>query len=113
MKKLLSSVKGHCTSIGHSNEAATVARQKYFSLWHFFGAPAILMTFTPYDECSFRVELYAATEEHKVPGVNYIQDESKDLLDFNLRKKVRTRYAGACAIEYESVMQVVVRVLKG
>ena len=71
------------------------------------------MEFEPCDECIFRVRLYATIEEHKAPGVNEIQDESKDLLDFNLRKKFRTRHAGTCAIEYESVIQVIARVLKG
>ena len=28
-----------------------------------------------------------------------------------MRKKIRGRYAGACAIEYESVMQVVMKIL--
>ena len=59
LKKLFTSVRGQASSIGHSNEAASYARQKLFSLWHYFGAPAVFFTVTPCDECSFRVRLYA------------------------------------------------------
>ena len=41
LKRLFSSIRGHCSSIGHSNEAATTARFKLFSFWHYFGCPAI------------------------------------------------------------------------
>ena len=43
LKKLFTSIKGHSSSIGHSNEAASFARHKLFSLWHFFGAPAVFL----------------------------------------------------------------------
>ena len=43
LKKLFSSIRGHCSSIGHSNEAASVARFKLFSFWHYFGCPAIFL----------------------------------------------------------------------
>ena len=59
LKRLFKSIKGQSASLGHSNEAATFARQKLFSLWHYFGAPAIFFTVTPCDECSFCVWLYA------------------------------------------------------
>ena len=35
------------------------------------------------------------------------------MLDFNARKKWRAQYPGACAIEYESVIQVVIAILIG
>ena len=104
LKKPFSSVKCHCTSIGHSNEASTVPRQKYVSLWYFFDAPAIFVTFTSCDEYSFHVRRYTTTEEHKVHGVNEIHDESKALLYFKLRKKLRTRYDGAVAPLHDVIM---------
>ena len=73
----------------------------------------MFFTVTPCDECSFRVRLYATCQEHKLPSIGDIQDKSKCLLDFNARKKWRTDYPGACAIEYESVMQIVIDVLIG
>ena len=41
LKKLFTRIKGHTSSIGHSNEAASFARHKLFSLWHYFSAPAV------------------------------------------------------------------------
>ena len=113
LKKLFSSIKGQSSALGHSNEAASYARHKLFSLWHYFGPPAVFFTVTPCDECSFRVRLYATCQEHKLPSTESIHDRSKCLLDFNARKKWRTDYPGACAIEYESVMQIVIAVLIG
>ena len=72
IKKLFSSVKGQSSSLGHSNEAASFARHKLFSLWHYYGAPAVFFTVTPCDECSFRVRLYATCQEHKLPSIGDI-----------------------------------------
>ena len=113
LKKLFTSVRGQASSIGHSNEAASYARQKLFSLWHYFGAPAVFFTVTPCDECSFRVRLYATSKEHALPSIDQIQDQSYCLLDFNTRKKVRSKYPGACALEYQSILQIVINILIG
>ena len=113
LKKLFSSIRGQSSALGHSNEAASFARQKLFSLWHYFGAPAVFFTVTPCDECSFRVRLYATGHAHKLPSIDDIEDKAKCLLDFNARKKWRAKYPGACAIEYDSVLQVVIAVLIG
>ena len=113
LKKLFSSIKCQSSALGHSNEVASVARHKLFSLWHYFGAPAVFFTVTPWDECRFRVRLYATCQEHKIPSIDNIEDRSECLLDFNARKKWRADYPGAYAIEYESVMQIVITVLIG
>ena len=113
LKRVFSSVKGHCSNIGHSNEAASSARFKMFSFWHYFGSPAIFFTITPCDECSFRVRLYATCKEHKIPNVEDIMNQSKCLVDFEARKCWRAKYPGACAIEYENIVQIVIKVLIG
>ena len=51
LKKLFTSIRGQSSSIDHSNEATSFARQKLFSLWHYFGAPVVFFTVTPCDEC--------------------------------------------------------------
>ena len=113
LKKLFKSIKGQCSSLGHSNEAASFARHKLFSLWHYFGAPAVFFTITPCDECSFRVRLYATCKEHSLPSIADMLDEGRCLADFNARKKWRTNHPGACVTEYESIMQIVTRILIG
>jgi len=45
--------------------------------------------------------------------VGDIEDESKCILDFNARKHWRKTFPGACTLEYESMIQIVVRVLIG
>ena len=87
LKRLFKSIKGQSASLGHSNEAATFAIQKLFSLWHYFGAPAVFFTVTPCDECNFCVRLYATCKEHILPGINDILDDDMCLLDFNARKR--------------------------
>ena len=79
----------------------------------FFGAPAVFFTVTPCDECSFRVRLYATCEEHLLPDIGHILDDDMCLLDFNARKKWRVNYPGACVTEYESMIQIVIRILIG
>ena len=113
LKNMFTSVRGQSSSIGHSNEAASFARQKLFSLWHYFGAPAVFFTVTPCDECSFRVRLYATSKEHSLPSIEQIQDQNYCLLDFNTRKKLRSKYPGACALEYQSIVQIVINILIG
>ena len=113
LQKLFTNISGHSSSIGHSNEAASHARQKLFSLWHYFGAPAIFFTVTPCDECSFRVRLYATSEEHKLPDIKDIECQKYCLLDLNTRKRLRGNYPGACVMEYRSIIQIVINVLIG
>ena len=52
MNQLFHSISANCKSVGHSNEAATVARSKSFATWQYFGAPAVFATASPCDECS-------------------------------------------------------------
>ena len=113
LKKLFTSIRGQSSSIGHSNEAASYARQKLFSLWHYFGAPAVFFTVTPCDECSFRVRLYATSQEHKLPDIKDIENQKYCLLDLNTRKKLRGKYPGACVLEYRSIIQIVINILIG
>ena len=46
---------------------------------------------------------------HELPSLQY--SDSKCIADFDLRKKVRLGFPGACSLEYQSVMQVVTEVL--
>ena len=82
-------------------------------MWHYFGAPAVFFTVTPCDEYSFRVRLYATSKEHVLPSTKQIQNQNYCLLEFNTRKKLRSKYPGACALEYQSIIQIVVNILIG
>ena len=70
-------------------------------------------TVTPCDECSFRVRLYATCKDHFLPNINDIEDKAKCILDLNARKTFRLKYPGACALEYESIIQIVISIIIG
>ena len=44
-----------------------------------------------------------------MPNIVDICDQSKCVLDFEARKKWREKYPGACAMEYENIIQIVIR----
>ena len=89
IQRLFSSLRISCQSVGQSNEAAKVARKKYFSLWHLFGSPAVFFTVSPCDECSWRVRLYAkANCCHKFPSTQDIMNNEACLADLTFRKKL-------------------------
>ena len=73
----------------------------------------MFFTVTPCDECIFRVRLYATGNEHMLMNVTDIENRSKCVLDFDARKKWRSKYPGACALEYESIIQIVLNVMIG
>ena len=78
-----------------------------------FWCSCSFFTITPCDKWRFCVRLYATCHEHKLPSIDNIKRKGIFLLDFNARNNWREKYIGACAIEYESVIQVVVAVLIG
>lgn len=80
-------------------------------MWYYFGAHAVFVTFRLFNEWSFRVCIYTTSKEYTIPSIDYIEDEAEYLFDFNMRGKLRVKYTGACALEYESVIQVVLEVL--
>ena len=114
----LRTVKACCQPIGHSAEAAKYHRRLHFALDDFFGGCALFLTITPCDECTFRVRLFAeAGKAHSLPPLCDDPNDAKGLaaclLDFNLRKKQRSMYPGACSLVYQHLMQIVLRCLLG
>lgn len=110
--KLLKCVKTSCSPIGYTNEAAADARNKLFALWMTFGVPSLLFTFSPCDECSFRMQLYAMSNKvSKLPSPNeHIEELFQKLA---LRKSLRIQFPGACAREFDSLLQCIIKLLIG
>ena len=42
-----------------------------------------------------------------------MENQNYCLLDLNTRKKLRTKYPGACVTEYRSIIQIVINILIG
>ena len=55
--------------------------------------------------------MYATSKEHTLPSIEQIQDQNYCLLDFNTRKRLRSKYP--CALEYQSIVQIVINILIG
>ena len=107
----LKTVLTSCVPIGHSNEAADYGRKQYMALWNKFGPASVFFTVSPCDECSFRMKLYATSKEFRLPSSDWPDEQC--LLDFKLRKKLRSTYPGAGAIEFQSLMQIIIEDMIG
>ena len=59
------------------------------------------------------MRLYATCKEHCLPRTEDINSQHQCLLDLSARKKWRAKYPGACALEYESMIQIVIKILIG
>ena len=109
--QLLKCIRTSCAPIGYTNEAASEARSKMFALWMTFGPPSLLFTFSPCDECSFKMQLHATMEATELPSL--FQPEQLICQKLSLRKSLRVKYPGACAKEFDSLLKIVIGELLG
>ena len=107
----LQTVSASCAPVGNSNEAADYGRKKYMALWNLFGPGAIFLTTSPCDECSFRMKLFATSKPHKLPSLEWTDDEC--VADLKFRQNLRLTFPGAGALEYQSIMQIVIEKMLG
>ena len=75
---------------------------------HVRSMPHIFFTICPDDERSWRVRLWAnAGCNMTMPSLDC--DESICIYDCKMRRETRIRYPGACATEYQSVIQTLIK----
>eukprot|EP00956_Cyclotella_meneghiniana_P030551 scaffold77192_cov37-Cyclotella_meneghiniana.AAC.5 len=104
---LMKAISTLCKSLGFTDHAAKEGRQKHFSVMDLFGVNSLFLTVSPCDECSFRVRLFAKPNEwHMLPSPDC--SESECIMDFELRKKLRCTYPGACSLEYQNLMNILI-----
>jgi hypothetical protein len=83
-----------------------------FALWMTFGVPSLLFTFSPCDECSFKMELYAsAGEPITLPSIHEPMETLFQKL--GCQKSLRVKRPRACALEFDSLLQIVIKHLVG
>jgi hypothetical protein len=111
VSQLLHCVRTSCVPIGYTNEAAADARSKMFSLWMTFGVPSLLFTFSPCDECSFLMQLYATEKKTELPNIHEPVETLFEKL--GIRKLLRVQNPGACARMFDSLHQIVIKELIG
>ena len=108
MKKVTAS----CQLVSHSTKAASKKRGMQYTMWEYFGACAVFFTVTPDDENSFRIRLFTSCGmEQKLPSLLSTNDEC--IVDFNFRKRSQLSYPGACALEFESIIQIITHCIIG
>jgi hypothetical protein len=66
---------------------------------------------SPGDECSFRIKLFLNHKMVILPQTNMEQNEC--IADLLFRSKLRLDNPGACAREYNSIMQIIMECLIG
>ena len=108
--EFLSRVEISCAALGYTAAAAKKNRRYMFAMCDRLGLPSLFFTLTPDDELSIRVRMYAnAGNEITMPSLKSSNDDC--LTDFILRRDARLKYPGACALDYESIVQVLVEIL--
>ncbi|EJK72421.1 hypothetical protein THAOC_06050, partial [Thalassiosira oceanica] len=112
-KQVLKTVQTTSRGNGLSPEAVKTARTKSYAFQTYFGLHAIFLSISPDDENDFRIRLFACPGvDHPLPSAENMTDEDC-ILDFVLRKKQRTARPGACSMEYQNAMDIVLRCLLG
>jgi hypothetical protein len=109
--KLIHTVSAAYKNITYSDEAAKGARTKLFSMWYSLGPPSVFFTISPGDECSFQRKLYLNLKMEFLPQLK--DDENALIFDSVFRSKLRIDNPGACAREYNSIMQNIMETLIG
>lgn len=110
--EFLQKTETSCKTIGYTAVAVRVNRQLMYSLFDRYRIPSIFFTVSPNEECSFRVRLWANSGQQFHLGLLKYTD-SECIADFTLRKETRLQYPGTYALEYESIVQVILKVLFG
>ena len=90
--------------------ATRVNRRPVYALCDMYGIPSIFFTIIPDDECSFRVRMRVNAGQYlDMPKLDCADDNY--IADFNLRKAAPIKYPGACALEYERIIHIVLKTL--
>jgi hypothetical protein len=84
--------------------------QNYFPCGILLGHLLFFMI-SPGDECSFRIKLFLNHKMVILPQTNMEQNEC--IADLLFRSKLRLDNPGACAREYNSIMQIIMECLIG
>ena len=113
----LNAVEASCKPVGYSALNARIHRRQHFAMDNLFGGHSIFLTTTPCDECTFRVQIFAnAGKEQTLPNLRDYDDNRhmKDCVtSFDLRKRIRRLYPGACSLVYQHLMQIITECLIG
>ena len=108
--EFMSRVEISCAALGYTAATAKKNRRYMFAMCDRFGLPSLFFTLTPDDKLSIRVRMYANDgNEITMPSLESSNDDC--VADFILQRDARLKYPLACALDYESIVQVLVKIL--
>ena len=104
----LKRVNTSCEAIGYTEAAFNANWQYMYALCDFFSFSDIFFMLTPDVQCSFRVRLWDVPgKQHTMPSLNCTDREC--FADFILRRDVSLKYPGACSLECQSAVQILLK----
>ena len=108
----LQRIVASCKALAHSGAISMYNIRLMFAMCDRHGIPDVFFTLTPDDEHSFRVRLYAnANMSYKLPELGCTDEIC--ITDFKLQKKARLEFPGACSLEYQNIVQILIHKLFG
>jgi hypothetical protein len=110
-RKLIHTVSAACKHVPYMDEAAKEAGTKLFSMWYSLGPPSVFFTISPGDEFSFWIKFYVNLKMDLLPQPT--EDDNALIFDSLFRSKIRIDDPGACAREYNAIMQIIMEALIG
>lgn len=110
--RFLNSISAISECLPHSNEAATRAKQDYFSYLVSFGLPALMVTISPDDKRCLWIQVACFRNPTSFDPLNFDADnvdESELKILYRQRCGDRLGYPGICAEEYMATIEVFIR----
>ena len=110
----LKSVRSVKRNMAHSNEAASAAQAKFFTLSHHYGCPKVLLTVSFDDSLDIRIKALSG-EEKVMDWMEHLEGlEANDLADeMDELNLLRYKYPGLCSYNFEELLDVVLEKVVG
>ena len=110
--KFLNSIDAVTRALPHSNAAARRARTEGECLCHYFGLPSVFLTFTPDDESSFLLQIFAGVTIDDDTPVETLTDEQL-AARAKSRRELRIQNPGLGAFNFEIMLEIVLEEIVG
>ena len=112
-KQVIGSIQAISRGLPHTDEAARRARQYMNVMQHHFGLGGVFLTVTPDDENSFLVSCFSQMDKDgdliNIDSLSYETLKQKA----KLRRDVRLNYPGIAALNFEYMLDIVIREVIG
>ena len=113
-QQFLDSINAVKKKMGHTNSSAKAAQAKFLSLTHHFGCPKVLFTVSFDDSLDIRI-LPLSGKDDTLPWLSSLSSKSPEDLcsEMESLKAIRYKYPGICALNFETLLDLVISNLVG